>query len=117
MQELLRSKAELPGSLQGDAGSSRDGTSASTEASEGFKCAICLDIMYLPVALECGHKFCARCAIATAVGHEGTHGSIEGLLASGPVGCSEVPCPQCRATEHGSSGKGVFFNAERYAPA
>ena len=71
------------------------------------------DTIYLATALECGHRFCARCVIAIAVGHDGNRGDVDRLLASGPVGCSTVPCPQCRATEHGNSGKGVFFNAAR----
>ena len=71
------------------------------------------DTIYLATALECGHRFCARCVIAIAIGHDGNRGDVDRLLASGPVGCSTVPCPQCRATEHGNSGKGVFFNAAR----
>ena len=68
--------------------------------------------MYLPVAIECGHKFCGRCAIAIALGRDGTRGDVNSLLASGPVGHSEVPCPQCRAAEHGNF-HGVFYNAKK----
>ena len=99
--------------MTGDGVSSEAATDSEAEAVDSFKCAICLDVMYQPVALECGHKFCARCAIAAALGREGSSGSVDHLLASGPVGCSAVPCPQCRATEHGTSGRGVFFNAQR----
>ena len=28
------------------------------------------DILYQPVALKCGHVYCARCAVNTAVGHD-----------------------------------------------
>ena len=43
---------------------------------ESMKCPICLDVMYLPLALECGHRFCSRCAIAAALGHDGQRGDI-----------------------------------------
>ena len=65
-QELLRSKADIQSESRDGTSSRGDGTSASNlDLIEGFKCAICLDIMFQPVALECGHRFCARCAIAT----------------------------------------------------
>ena len=89
-------------------------TSSTLSDPDSLKCPICLDIMYLPLSLECGHRLCSRCAIALALGKNGEVGNVDSLLQSGPVGRSEAPCPQCRATEHGNS-KGVFYNAQRYS--
>ena len=113
MQELARGYSE-PGHITEHLCDDISEASHSSVADpDSLKCPICLDVMYLPLALECGHRYCSRCAIAIAVGHEGNRGDVNALLASGPVGRSEAPCPQCRATEHGNS-MGVFFNAKRY---
>jgi len=82
VQSLLRSKgaagedADLASSTDGFSGSGFTGSEAGG-ADGTFKCAICLDVMYLPVALECGHSFCGRCVVATAVGHDGTQGNVD----------------------------------------
>ncbi|MQL80052.1 hypothetical protein Taro_012494 [Colocasia esculenta] len=52
-------------------------------------CAICLDVIFHPYALGCGHFFCKGCACSAASLYV-----IEGLKAAS----SEVKCPVCRST-------------------
>lgn len=67
---------------------------------ESQKCPICLDVLYRPIGLACGHKFCHNCLFKAV---------IPGLaLSSGSDLLDIVPpfsrCPQCRQM-------GVFGNA------
>jgi len=45
--------------------SSMAGASATYDEGD-FKCPICLELMYRPVGLSCGHKFCRQCALDAA---------------------------------------------------
>ena len=60
------------------------------------------DLLYQPVSLSCGHIFCARCALAAAVGHSNLVGNAEQLLFSMACYSTEKPCPCCRSTLYGS---------------
>ncbi|KAF8398018.1 hypothetical protein HHK36_016944 [Tetracentron sinense] len=60
-------------------------------------CAICLDIVFNPYALSCGHLFCKACACSAAAVM-----IFEGLKAASP----ESKCPICREV-------GVYDNAVR----
>lgn len=67
---------------------------------ESQKCPICLDVLYKPVGLACGHKFCHNCLFKAV---------IPGLALTSAGGLLDVVppfsrCPQCRQM-------GVFGNA------
>ena len=66
--------------------------SALLEIDAALRCPICLDVMYRPLGLSCGHAFCAECAFR-AVGRGGGVGSLPALLDSVHPG---EPCPECR---------------------
>lgn len=59
---------------------------------EELKCPICLDVMYKPVGLGCGHKFCRRCALEAA-GFGRAIGALQNICSHIPL---RAPCPQCR---------------------
>lgn len=70
------------------------------------------DLLYKPVALECGHIFCARCAINIAVGHDHAIGDADRLLttlAAYSAAYTNRQCPSCRSTSHGREGMSVFW--------
>lgn len=60
------------------------------------------DILYQPVSLSCGHKFCARCALAAAIGNDRLIGNAEHLLLSVACYSTERPCPCCRTVAFGT---------------
>jgi len=57
-----------------------------------LKCPICLELMYRPVGLSCGHKFCRQCAL-DAAGFGKVFGAFRNIVTYIPA---RVPCPQCR---------------------
>ena len=59
---------------------------------EELRCPICLEIMYKPVGLGCGHKFCRSCALEAA-GFGKVFGAFRNIISYIP---SRTPCPQCR---------------------
>ncbi|KAK9830643.1 hypothetical protein WJX74_000031 [Apatococcus lobatus] len=72
----------------------RTSSSAGSQSSEQreFRCPICLDLMYRPLGLACGHKFCAPCAFQAA-GMGNAVGTLRALLHHTPP---LTPCPECR---------------------
>ena len=59
-----------------------------------LKCPICLELMYRPVGLSCGHKFCRQCAL-DAAGFGKVFGAFRNIVTYIPA---RVPCPECRQT-------------------
>ena len=57
-----------------------------------LRCPICLEIMYKPVGLGCGHKFCKACALEAA-GFGKVVGAFRNIITYIPA---RVSCPQCR---------------------
>jgi hypothetical protein len=57
-----------------------------------LRCPICLEIMYKPVGLGCGHKFCKSCALEAA-GFGKVVGAFRNIITYIPA---RVSCPQCR---------------------
>ncbi|KAK9835065.1 hypothetical protein WJX81_008355 [Elliptochloris bilobata] len=98
-----RGGSELSGSAAGSAGGmememtsvslASSGMGPPEEVDEDYLCPICLDIMYKPIGLECGHKFCADCAF-TAVGKGNALGSVRAILYHVSA---EAACPECRS--------------------
>lgn len=73
---------------------------ADCDEDEALQCPICLDTLYKPVGLACGHKFCGPCVLkATAAGRLLTHPNASLASVS-----HKARCPQCRQA-------GVFKNA------
>ena len=58
------------------------------------------EAMYMPLGLECGHKFCADCAF-TCVGKGNALGTVRAILDHVPA---DAACPECRT-------RGVFVFA------
>lgn len=71
------------------------------EVDRDHTCAVCLDLLYQPVSLSCGHVFCSRCALASAVGHQRLIGNAEQLLLSAACYSTDKPCPCCRTALFG----------------
>ncbi|GMH42310.1 hypothetical protein BSKO_10229 [Bryopsis sp. KO-2023] len=73
---------------------------AECDEDEALQCPICLDTLYKPVGLACGHKFCAPCVMkATSSGRILTNPNATLSSIS-----HKARCPQCRQS-------GVFKNA------
>ena len=64
------------------------------------------DLMYEPVALACGHKFCSKCAI-TAAGHADS-ASVVRFRDLARVPTRSAACPMCRAQFVAQGEVGVF---------
>jgi len=63
-------------------------------AEDDLRCSICLDLLYRPVGLGCGHKFCRACALeAAGFGH--IYGTFRNVISYIPA---RTPCPHCRQT-------------------
>lgn len=65
-----------------------------------FHCPVCLDVLFRPVALGCGHIFCLPCAKTVA----GLEDNILGFDLLAPKVDPTVLCPECRQP-------GVFLSA------
>lgn len=71
-----------------------DCKSASGQEDEGLECPICLDVLYRPIGLACGHKFCTPCiSRAVAPGSVWKPGHENSALATVS---HRAKCPQCR---------------------
>eukprot|EP00891_Asterochloris_glomerata_P005309 jgi/Astpho2/5309/fgenesh1_pg.00075_%23_8_t len=57
-----------------------------------WTCSICLGILYKPIGLSCGHKFCRPCALRAA-GMSKVLGKVKAILDNIPA---ETKCPECR---------------------
>jgi RING-type zinc-finger len=75
-----------------DGGSSGVGLVLGPFRDEELRCPICLDVMYKPVGLGCGHKFCSPCALEAA-GFGKAFGVFHNIISYIPT---RTPCPQCR---------------------
>lgn len=84
--------AVLDGGSLPDGGSSGVGLVLGPFRDEELRCPICLDIMYKPVGLGCGHKFCSPCALEAA-GFGKAFGAFHNIISYIPT---RTPCPQCR---------------------
>lgn len=103
------SHAQLMGDLSRDENDSSDqGHVVSGHASsrEDATCPICLDLLYDPVALACGHQFCSRCAISAA-GHATTP-KVQRYRDLQLVRTRDAVCPICRAQFVAQGEVGVF---------
>ena len=77
------------------AGSNNESSMAGASATydEGdFTCPICLELMYRPVGLSCGHKFCRQCAL-DAAGFGKVFGAFRNIISYIPA---RITCPECR---------------------
>jgi hypothetical protein len=61
---------------------------------EDLKCPICLDVMFRPIGLGCGHKFCQTCAFKFA--RKGKYSVIDSFKTNLQRIPAETPCPECR---------------------
>ena len=105
--------------------SGSDGTHAASQGnaheSEQPTCGVCLDTLYKPVGLECGHVFCRDCLLRAAgvLDHRGTSlaVSLRGRTTVSRVAAGEAAlepaswhardkCPECRQS-------GVFLTSTR----
>eukprot|EP00884_Botryococcus_braunii_P017561 jgi/Botrbrau1/4489/Bobra.0220s0023.1 len=95
---------ETTGLLDGPVGLHRSHSMASSGLTEDvedeYKCPICLEPMYHPIGLSCGHTFCADCAFC-AVGKAYSLGTVRAIMMNVP---DEAMCPECRKP-------GVFHHA------
>jgi len=71
--------------------SSMAGASATYDEGD-FMCPICLELMYRPVGLSCGHKFCRQCAL-DAAGFGKVFGAFRNIISYIPA---RITCPECR---------------------
>ena len=85
---VQRAKTHLSGSNNE---SSMAGASATYDEGD-FTCPICLELMYRPVGLSCGHKFCRQCAL-DAAGFGKVFGAFRNIISYIPA---RVTCPECR---------------------
>ena len=80
------------------------------EGCRGCHCSIrrlaAQDLMYDPVALACGHKFCSRCAISAA-GHA-DNVAVQRYRDLLRVRTRDAHCPVCRAQYVARGEVGVF---------
>ena len=119
--------AALSGSDEASPGvtNGSDGTHAASQRnaheSEQPTCGVCLDTLYKPVGLECGHVFCRDCLLRAAgvLDHRGTSlaVSLRGRQTVSRVAAGEAvldpaswrardKCPECRQS-------GVFLTSTR----
>lgn len=92
-----------------------------TSVAESPTCGVCLDILYKPVGLECGHVFCRDCLLRAAgvLDHRGTSIAVTfrgrqtvSQVASGEAASEPEDwrrrdkCPECRH-------EGVFLTSTR----
>ncbi|CAL8468915.1 g8456 [Coccomyxa elongata] len=80
--------------------SSGTGGTEEMEIDPEYQCPICLEAMYKPLGLECGHKFCADCAFS-CVGKGNALGTVRAILDHVR---EDAACPECRTI-------GVFVKA------
>lgn len=82
----------------GDAKGARPAGPPSLEGShrrlcdDDLRCPICLDLLFKPVGLGCGHKFCRNCVLEAA-GFGGISGATRNIASHIP---RRAACPQCR---------------------
>ncbi|KAK9815430.1 hypothetical protein WJX72_003572 [[Myrmecia] bisecta] len=69
-------------------------------AEDTFRCSICLDLLYKPLGLTCGHVFCTPCALGAA-GMRNALGTTHAILQHIKP---RAACPECRRT-------GVYLEA------
>ncbi|CAD7701622.1 unnamed protein product [Ostreobium quekettii] len=76
-----------------------DSEDCSNESKDGeaddsdLQCPICLDTLFKPIALACGHVFCQSC-LFEACGHGSQLGTAQAILSCIP---SATRCPECRS--------------------
>ncbi|BDA43089.1 probable E3 ubiquitin-protein ligase BAH1-like 1 at C-terminar half [Coccomyxa sp. Obi] len=80
--------------------SSGTGSTEEMDIDPEYQCPICLEAMYQPLGLECGHKFCADCAFS-CVGKGNALGTVRAILDHVR---EDAACPECRTV-------GVFVKA------
>ncbi|CAL5221648.1 g3875 [Coccomyxa viridis] len=68
------------------------GLGSQEEVDPDYQCPICLEAMFRPLGLECGHRFCADCAL-TCAGKGRALGSVRAILDHVHP---EAACPECR---------------------
>lgn len=54
-------------------------------------CPVCLEVLYRPLSLACGHVYCTDCALK-ATGLRVVHGTLANILSNVPF---QARCPQC----------------------
>ncbi|CAD7703994.1 unnamed protein product [Ostreobium quekettii] len=77
--------------------SSRDGVSRNSD----FQCPICLDTLFRPLALGCGHVFCQSC-LFDAFGCGRRLGTAGNMLSCIPA---SARCPECRSDNVAAGAK------------
>jgi len=95
--ERLSDSSPQTGTVRGgspEGGSSGVGPALGPFRDDDLRCPICLDLMYKPVGLGCGHKFCRTCALESA-GFGRVSGAFRNVITYIPP---RTPCPQCRQT-------------------
>lgn len=91
----VSSKARKPASANSESNKqSSIGPGPAKYDDNDLKCPICLELMYRPVGLSCGHKFCRQCAL-DAAGFGKVFGAFRNIVTYIPA---RIPCPECRQT-------------------